>query len=149
MNVRQEVLIGWFGIVLNILCVIVFESTGLADDIITGSFVYNLIGCIVWLVGLGLNFPLLLLLDLIWFAIPLSIWAIHVLGILCRDGYGGQRSYSFFWSAVFILVLSAIYDYWIFKIYFHLRKSRQSNKQIITSNPPSYTSASLTKAENV
>ncbi|XP_031634771.1 uncharacterized protein LOC116348058 [Contarinia nasturtii] len=146
MKIRPEMLIGWLGVVVNILCLIVFEATGLADDNIAGSFVYNLIGCIVWLVGLGLNFPLLLLLTLFWWVVPLSIWAIYVSfnlhSVLSRDYdsdyyfYDRREVYSYFWSALFILVLSAIYDYLVLKIYLRLRNSRQTNGQIIALHPP-------------
>ncbi|XP_031634774.1 uncharacterized protein LOC116348060 [Contarinia nasturtii] len=158
MKIRPEVLIGWFGVVVNILSLIVFEATGLADDTIAGTFVYNLIGCIVWLVLIGLNFPLLLLLTLFWWAVPLSLWAIYVSfalhGLLSREwsySYSVRRnSYSYFGSALFILVSSAIFDYLALKIFLRLRKSSESNGQIISLNPyyAASTPALIPKAEN-
>ncbi|XP_031633637.1 uncharacterized protein LOC116347247 [Contarinia nasturtii] len=131
MDSRQGKIIGWFGVVMNLLCLFAFEFAGIANRQIAGSFVFNLVACIIWLVGLGMNFMMLLIIALFGWAIPLVIW-VYYISFTAHNIFSGETEFFYlhrenetrdFWSGVFILVFSSVYDFIALKHYLKLKSA--------------------------
>ncbi|XP_031633624.1 uncharacterized protein LOC116347238 [Contarinia nasturtii] len=128
--------IGWLGIGLNVLCLILFR--GIESNILSYAtictFILNAIASTVWLMGVALNRPELMALTLICWAIELFIWIFFIVilaipGLLLIGNDSDRENiFSIFSVAMFILVFSLIYFYYAVKSYQKLKVVIEQNR---------------------
>ncbi|XP_031623976.1 uncharacterized protein LOC116341193 isoform X2 [Contarinia nasturtii] len=126
--------IGWFGVVMNPILLFIFEGVGIAGDFIAGTFVFNLIGCLIWLVGISLNLTELLVTSLIWLAMPLMCWSFYISfqAHQMLFGHGSTKSLehlTHFWVTIFMFAFCSIYVFIALKNYRENKKTGDATQR--------------------
>ncbi|XP_031633635.1 uncharacterized protein LOC116347245 [Contarinia nasturtii] len=122
----QGNIIGWIGVIVNLICLFAVENSRFASNGIAASFVFNLIGCFIWLAGLGLGMNFMVLVSIIWWTIPLVIWAFWIsftVHDIFEEHSSHESFHEFFYIGIFIFVYHSIYDFIALKYYRELKNA--------------------------